>query len=67
VNFSQKLGPFYLLNDPHLHKQVKYILTKIISKDPHNNVVLQRFIEKYEKDKNLSRDANESLHLSDLN
>ena len=68
ANFAQKLGPFFILNDSTIHKQAKYILNKICTKDPHNAQVLQKFIEAYnEKDKNISKDGSESLHLSDLN
>ncbi len=68
VNFAQKLGPFFISNDNTLHKSAKYILNKICSKDPHNAQILQKFIEQYnDKDKNISKDGSESLHLSELN
>jgi hypothetical protein len=67
-NFAQKLGPFFISNDSSVHIKAKYILNKICTKDPHNAQVLQKFIETYnEKDRNISKDGSESLHLSDLN
>jgi hypothetical protein len=62
------MGPFFILNDPNIHKMSKYILNKLCSKDPHNAQILQKFIELHtEKDRNLSKDGSDSLHLSDLN
>jgi len=67
VNFAQKLGPFILLSDAQIQKQAKYIKNKICSKDPHNAQIFQKFMEQYnEKDKNISKDIGESLHLSEL-
>ena len=69
-NFAQKLGPFFILNDNTIHKQAKYILNKICSKDTHNKQLLHNFIEKYSSNeinyKNISKDNSESLHLSDF-
>ena len=68
VNFAQKLGPFILLTDTQIQKQAKYIKNKICAKDPHNSQIFQKFIEMYcEKDRNISKDIGESLHLSELN
>jgi hypothetical protein len=65
-NFAQKLGPFYILGDASIHKQVKYILNKITTLDQHNAVVLQKFLDTYTKDRNLSKDNSGSLHLSKI-
>lgn len=67
-NFAQRLGPFIICGDSTLSKQAKYILNKICLNDAHNAVLLQKFFESYnEKDRNISKDGSESLHLSDLN
>lgn len=70
VNFNQKMGPFFILNDNKMHKQAKSIINRICLKDNHNKMIIQKFMEQYagEKDnKNLSKDNSESLHLSELN
>ena len=71
VNFNQKLGPFFVMNDNKMHKQAKSIINRICVKDHHNKQIIQRFIEKYGsgeiKDKNISKDNSESLHLSEIN
>ena len=67
VNFAQKLGPFILVNDSQIQKQARYIKNKICSKDQHNAQIIQKFMEQYnEKEKNISKDVSESLHLSEL-
>ena len=67
VNFSQKLGPFVLLSENKIYSHCKYILNKICTLDPHNAYILQKFFDLYgEKDKNISKDGNDSLHLSDF-
>ena len=44
----------------------KYIVKKICAADPHNKQVINKFFEKYGLEKtNLSKDGNDSLHLSD--
>jgi hypothetical protein len=70
VNFNQKMGPFFILNDNKMHKQAKSIINRICLKDNHNKIIIQKFMEQYagEKDnKNMSKDNSESLHLSELN
>lgn len=69
VNFNQKLGPFFIMNDNKMHKQAKSIINRICIKDNHNKQIIQRFLEKYggEKVGNISKDNSESLHLSELN
>ena len=69
VNINQKLAPFYILNDPTLHKWAKYLTDRIGKRDPNNQKVLQDFFEKYGfKDKKNAKeaDAADSLQLSDL-
>lgn len=66
VNINQKLGPFYLISDPTLHKFTKYLTERIGKKDPHNQQILVKFLEQYDgKEKNISRD-NDSLQLSEI-
>lgn len=70
VNFNQKLGPFFILNDNKMHKQAKSIINRICLKDHHNKMIMQKFMEQYAGDrdhKNISKDNSESLHLSELN
>jgi hypothetical protein len=67
VNFAQKLGPFFILNDATIHKLTKYLVNKVCSKDIHNTQIFQKFLDTYEgKDKNISKDGSESLQLSEL-
>ena len=69
VNINQKLAPFYILNDPTLHKWAKYLTDRIGKKDTNNQKVLQDFFEKYgykEKKSANSNDAGDSIQLSDL-
>ena len=47
VNINQKLAPFYILNDPTLHKWAKYLTHRIGKRDPNNQKVLQDFFEEY--------------------
>jgi len=69
VNFNQKLGPFFILNDNKMHKQAKIIIYRICLKDNHNKQIIQKFMETYAGDdkKNVSKDNSESLQLSELN
>ena len=69
VNINEKLAPFYILNDPTLHKWAKYLTDRIGKKDSNNQKVLQDFFEKYgykEKKSSNSNDPGDSIQLSDL-
>ena len=68
VNINEKLAPFYILNDPTLHKWAKYLTDRIGKRDPDNQKVLQDFFEQYgfKEKKNSNNDAGDSLQLSDL-
>lgn len=67
VNFGQKLGPFFILNDTSIHKLAKYLVNKTCTKDMHNAQLLQKFIETYDlKDKNITKDGCESLTMSEI-
>ena len=68
VNINEKLAPFYILNDPTLHKWAKYLTDRIGKRDPDNQKVLQDFFEQYgfKEKKNANNDPGDSLQLSDL-
>ena len=67
VNINQKLGPFYIMKDPNLHKWAKYLTDRIGKRDTHNKKVLEDFFEKYGfKEKKNINDEGDSIDLKDL-
>jgi len=67
VNINEKLGPFYVLNDPMVYKYTKYLTDRIGKKDPNNQKVLQDFFEKYGfKEKKGASDGIDKLQIKDL-
>ena len=67
VNINEKLGPFYVLNDPIIYKIAKYLVDIIGKKDQNNQKVLQDFFEKYGfKEKKGPNDGLNSLQIKEL-